>query len=111
QPLAGESSTAESPLKTVWQGVQSVAAWAGVEPVAAQPVMVTEQGGQQATQAGGPLPEGSSWFAAPRPTASSGGMTANTPMTAPPSAPAMQPPAAVPGGYRVGTQSPLPQRW
>ena len=64
QPLAGESSAAESPLKTVWQGVQSVAAWAGVEPVAAQPVMVTEQGGQQATQAGGPLPEGSSWFAA-----------------------------------------------
>ena len=96
QPLAGESSAAESPLKTVWQGVQSVAAWAGVEPVAAQPVMVTEQGGQQATQAGGPLPEGSSWFAAPRPTASSGGMTANTPMTAPPTAPAMQPPAAVP---------------
>jgi membrane protein required for colicin V production len=111
QPLAGESSAAESPLKTVWQGVQSVAAWAGVEPVAAQPAMVTEQGGQQATQAGGPLPEGSSWFAAPRPTESSGGMTANTPMTAPPTAPAMQPPAAVPGGYRVGTQSPLPQRW
>lgn len=115
QPLAGESSTAESPLKTVWQGVQSVAAWAGVEPVAAQPAMVTEQGGQQATQAGGPLPEGSSWFAAPRSTANSGGMTANAPMTAPPiappTAPAMQPSAAVPGGYRVGTQSPLPQRW
>lgn len=111
QPPAGESSTAESPLKTVWQGVQSVAAWAGVEPVAAQPAMMTEQGGQQAIQAGGPLPEGSSWFAAPQPTASSGGMTANAPMIAPPTAPAMQPPAAVPGGYRVGTQSPLPQRW
>ena len=157
QPVASDGSTAESPLTTVWKGVQSVAAWAGVEPTTADSTMATEQGGPQATQAGGPLPAGSSWFAAPRPPATSGGMTTapaapnlipttnvppggyatgpmapamppvaapaampqttasgmplNAPMTAPPSAPVMQPPAAAPGGYRVGTQSPLPQRW
>lgn len=157
QPVASDGSTAESPLTTVWKGVQSVAAWAGVEPATAESTMMTEQGGPQAAQAGGPLPAGSSWFAAPRPSATSDGMTVapaapnliptttvppsgyatapmapampratapaavpqttssgvplNAPMTAPPSAPVMQPPAAAPGGYRVGTQSPLPQRW
>ena len=43
----------QSPLRTMWEGVSSAAAWAG-----------TEQGGQQAgtQQAGGALPVGSSWF-------------------------------------------------
>jgi membrane protein required for colicin V production len=43
-----------SPLKAMWDGVTSAAAWAG-----------TEQGGgtgQGATQAGGVLPAGSAWF-------------------------------------------------
>jgi membrane protein required for colicin V production len=127
RPLATDASTAESPLTSVWKGVQSVAAWAGVESVAAQPALVTEQGGQQATQAGGPLPEGSSWFASPAsansaalpgqppaPVASSVLPPSPFPQAAVPLTPVPQPqqPAAVaPGGYRVGTQSPLPQRW
>jgi membrane protein required for colicin V production len=136
QPIATDTSTAESPLTTVWQGVRSVAAWAGVESVAAQPAMVVEQGGAAATQAGGPLPEGSSWFAAPEaspqgrllpspaPTApplSSIPPTATPPATVvprtlPPASASsgfvplqpVPPPQQVPGGYRVGTQSPLP---
>jgi len=129
QPVASDGSTAESPLTTVWKGVQSVAAWAGVEPVVAQPATLTEQGGQQATQAGGPLPEGSSWFAAPPQAAGATGMTpaASSPSLVPtfpqpqqvfapagmpmaPSGAAVQAAPAAPGGYRVGSQSPLPQR-
>lgn len=124
RPLATDASTAESPLTSVWKGVQSVAAWAGVEGTDAQPAVVTEQGGQPATQAGGPLPEGSSWFAPPRPqppaaaspygqaTAASGQPATAYGQPAPTQTPPPQQPAAVaPGGYRVGTQSPLPQRW
>jgi membrane protein required for colicin V production len=130
RPLATDASTTESPLTTVWKGVQSVAAWAGVESVAAQPAIVKEQGGQQATQAGGPLPAGSSWFASPEPvspvtapstgfspltSAPPSGAPAALPTTTPPPpsfpplspVPATPPAAAVPGGYRVGTQSPL----
>lgn len=130
RPLANDGSTAESPLTSVWKGVQSVAAWAGVEGTEAQPAVATEQGGQPATHAGGPLPEGSSWFAPPQPqtqpaapsygqpTAAYGQPTTaysqpaafsgQTPATP---APPPQPAAVAPGGYRVGTQSPLPQRW
>jgi membrane protein required for colicin V production len=118
RPLTTDASTTESPLTSVWQGVQSVAAWAGVEAVAAQPALVTEQGGQQATLAGGPLPEGSSWFAPPsQPTSTALPPSSLPPSSLPPNTvpltpvPPTQPATAAPGGYRVGTQSPLPQRW
>ncbi len=50
QPLAGQPS----PLKAMWDGVTSAAAWAGTEQGGG--------GGQGATQAGGVLPPGSAWF-------------------------------------------------
>ena len=126
--LAGQPS----PLKAMWDGVTSAAAWAG-----------TEQGGaagQGATQAGGVLPTGSAWFvprsaspaqdvagqryASPQsapgvPTGS--GFTSPQRFAPPPSAAPMpapqpfaqqpfvpQPPA--PQRYPVGAQSPLPGR-
>ena len=126
--LAGQPS----PLKAMWDGVTSAAAWAG-----------TEQGGvagQGATQAGGVLPAGSAWFE-PRsagpvqdvpgqhyasPTVASGvpagsGFSAPQRFAPPPAAAAMpapqpyaqqpfvqqQPP---PQRYPVGAQSPLPGR-
>lgn len=120
--LAGQ----QSPLKAMWDGVTSAAAWAG-----------TEQGGaagQGAMQAGGVLPTGSAWFvprsagsaqdavgqryasppAAPGVPAGSGFPSpqrfAPTPSAAPMPAPqpfAQQPP---PQRYPVGAQSPLPGR-
>ncbi len=126
--LAGQPS----PLKAMWDGVTSAAAWAG-----------TEQGGAAgpgATQAGGVLPAGSAWFvprsagpvqevagqryatptAAPGVPAASGftspqrfapqpaaaPMPAPQPFTQQPFAP--QPPP--PQRYPVGAQSPLPVR-
>jgi membrane protein required for colicin V production len=121
----------QSPLKAMWDGVTSAAAWAG-----------TEQGGgtgQGAMQAGGTLPAGSAWFvprsavpaqdvagaryatpaAAPGAPAA-GGFTmpqrfappAASPMPAPqpfvqqPFAPQQAPPQR----YPVGAQTPLPVR-
>ena len=123
----------QSPLKAMWDGVTSAAAWAG-----------TEQGGgtgQGAMQAGGTLPAGSAWFvprsagpaqdvAGPRyatPAAAPGtgapaGSGFTTPQRfAPPAAspmPAPQPfvqqplapQQAPPQRYPVGAQSPLPVR-
>jgi membrane protein required for colicin V production len=120
--LAGQPS----PLKAMWDGVTSAAAWAG-----------TEQGGaagQGAMQAGGVLPAGSAWFV-PRSAGSAQDVTgqryaspqatpgvpagsgftspqrfAPTPSAAPMPAPqpfAQQPP---PQRYPVGAQSPLPGR-
>ena len=126
--LAGQPS----PLKAMWDGVTSAAAWAG-----------TEQGGaagQGATQAGGVLPTGSAWFvprsaspaqdvagqryASPQsaPGVPNGsGFTSPQRFAPPPSAAPMpapqpfaqqpfvpQPPA--PQRYPVGAQSPLPGR-
>jgi membrane protein required for colicin V production len=131
--LAGQPS----PLKAMWDGVTSAAAWAG-----------TEQGGaagQGAMQAGGVLPAGSAWFvprsagsaqdvagqryasppAAPGVPAGSGFTSpqrfAPTPSAAPMPAPqpfAQQPFAQQPFApqqlppqrYPVGAQSPLPAR-
>jgi hypothetical protein len=126
--LAGQPS----PLKAMWDGVTSAAAWAG-----------TEQGGaagQGAMQAGGVLPAGSAWFvprsagsaqdvagqryasppAAPGVPAGSGFTSpqrfAPTPSAAPMPAPqpfAQQPVAPQqlpPQRYPVGAQSPLPGR-
>ena len=115
-----------SPLKAMWAGVTSAAAWAG-----------TEQGGgtgQGATQAGGVLPAGSAWFmpraagsdpaqavaptryttpAAAQP--AGGGFAAPQRFAAPPAAAPMpaQPfvPQSVPQQrYPVGAQSALPPR-
>ncbi len=94
----------QSPLRTMWEGVSSAAAWAG-----------TEQGGQQAgtQQAGGALPVGSSWFV---PRAS---QPAAQPATSPPGQPptaarstgsAFSQPAAPPQPFPVGAQTPLPLR-
>ncbi len=140
QPSTRSDSGGESPLQSVWKGVQSVAAWAGVEPTTAEPANLVGQGESLASQAGGPLPEGSSWFAAPQPPSPQAaglpqwgrqlpsgpaasvvpgnGVPPQTPASVPysntfpvsPTTPP-QPTTGVPGGYRVGTQSPLPQRW
>ncbi|MCX7406338.1 MAG: CvpA family protein [Planctomycetia bacterium] len=94
----------QSPLRTMWEGVSSAAAWAG-----------TEQGGQQVgtQQAGGALPVGSSWFV---PRAS---QPAAQPATSPPVQPptparstgsAFSQPAAPPHPFPVGAQTPLPLR-
>ena len=94
----------QSPLRTMWEGVSSAAAWAG-----------TEQGGQQVgtQQAGGALPVGSSWFV---PRAS---QPAAQPATSPPVQPpttarstgsAFSQPAAPPQPFPVGAQTPLPLR-
>lgn len=131
QPSGLASQT--SPLKAMWDGVTSAAAWAGTEQGGA--------GGQGAMQAGGVLPAGSAWFV-PRPAGpaqdvagqryasppaampavpAGGGFTspqrfapqpAASPMPAP--QPLMQPPFApqqMPQQrYPVGAQSPLPGR-
>ena len=115
-----------SPLKAMWDGVTSAAAWAG-----------TEQGGgtgQGATQAGGVLPAGSAWFmpraagsdpaqavaptryatpAAAQP--AGGGFAAPQRFAAPPAAAPMPTqsfaPQSVPQQrYPVGAQSALPPR-
>ena len=115
-----------SPLKAMWDGVTSAAAWAG-----------TEQGGgtgQGATQAGGVLPAGSAWFvpraagsdpsqavaparyATPAAAAQPAGGFASPQRFAPP--PAAAPMPAQPFAqqpmpqqrYPVGAQSPLPPR-
>ena len=132
QPLAFHAEQAQqSPLKAMWDGVTSAAAWAG-----------TEQGGgtgQGAMQAGGTLPAGSAWFvprsagqaqevAGPRyatpaaaPGAPAGGGFTMPQRFAPPAAspmPAPQPfvqqpfapQQAPPQRYPVGAQSPLPVR-
>ncbi len=94
----------QSPLRTMWEGVSSAAAWAG-----------TEQGGQQAgtQQAGGALPVGSSWFVprASQPAA----QPATSPPVQPPTAArstgsAFSQPAAPPQPFPVGAQTPLPLR-
>ena len=89
----------QSPLRTMWEGVSSAAAWAG-----------TEQGGQQA---GGALPVGSSWFVprASQPAA----QPATSPPVQPPTAArstgsAFSQPAAPPQPFPVGAQTPLPLR-
>ncbi len=61
----------QSPLKAMWEGVTSAAAWAGAEQGGAGEGGASGQG---AMQAGGSLPAGSAWFvprtagAAPEPT-------------------------------------------
>lgn len=93
----------QSPLRTMWEGVSSAAAWAG-----------TEQGGQQVgtQQAGGALPVGSSWFV---PRASQPAQPATSPPVQPPAAArstgsAFSQPAAPPQPFPVGAQTPLPLR-
>lgn len=93
----------QSPLRTMWEGVSSAAAWAG-----------TEQGGQQAgtQQAGGALPVGSSWFV---PRASQPAQPATSPPVQPPTAArstgsAFSQPASPPQPFPVGAQTPLPLR-
>jgi len=135
QPLLAGQQPAiagqQSPLKAMWDGVTSAAAWAG-----------TEQGGgagQGAMQAGGTLPPGSAWFV-PRPavpTQDAAGLRYATPAAAPGTPPGggfaspqrFAPPAASPmpapqpfvqqsfapqqappPRYPVGAQSPLPVR-
>ena len=87
----------QSPLRTMWEGVSSAAAWAG-----------TEQGGQQA---GGALPVGSSWFV---PRASQPAQPATSPPVQPPTparstGSAFSQPAP-PQPFPVGAQTPLPLR-
>jgi membrane protein required for colicin V production len=95
EPSASAAAATEplpSPLRALWDGVTSAAAWTG-----------GESAGQGATQAGGVEP--AAWPAppaqpAPRP-ASSGF----------PNRPSFQPPsAAAPGPFPVGAQTPLPLR-
>lgn len=101
-PAMGGAGQGTSALQSLWNGVSSAAAWAGVEQGTAP--------GQGAQQAGG-LPAGSSWFV-PReasPPASTQPAGYQTPVgrpvtsgfTAPPSPPQPFPP---------GAQSPLPSR-
>jgi len=79
----------QSPLRTMWEGVSSAAAWAG-----------TEQGGQQAgtQQAGGALPVGSSWFV-PR---------ASQPAAQPATSPPVQPPRPLPVRFYLTRRKVLP---
>jgi membrane protein required for colicin V production len=95
-----------SPLQAIWEGVASAAAWTG-----------TEQGGQGAAQAGGPAAAGWSGQAHPAaawPTAApaqrpGGGFM--PPPAQPERYPQLQPPpAAPPGQFPVGAQTPLPIR-
>ena len=104
----------QSPLRTMWEGVSSAAAWAGTEQ-GGQQVGTQQAGTQQAgtQQAGGALPVGSSWFV---PRAS---QPAAQPATSPPVQPptparstgsAFSQPAAPPQPFPVGAQTPLPLR-
>ena len=94
----------QSPLRTMWEGVSSAAAWAG-----------TEQGGQQVgtQQAGGALPVGSSWFV-PRASQPAAQPATSPPVQAPTAArstgSAFSQPAAPPQPFPVGAQTPLPLR-
>jgi membrane protein required for colicin V production len=83
--IAGQSS----PFEAMLEGVQSAAAWAGVE-----------QGGQGVTQAGGGLPAGSAWFVP----------SGQPPAAAAPSRSTGSRFSAPPQPFPVGTQSPLPLR-
>ena len=126
QQFQQSQQSQQSPLKAMWDGVTSAAAWAG-----------TEQGGgtgQGAMQAGGTLPAGSAWFVprsavpaqevtgpryatpAAAPGTPLGNGFAQPQRFAPPAAspmPAPQPFApqqAPPPRYPVGAQSLLPPR-
>ena len=94
----------QSPLRTMWEGVSSAAAWAG-----------TEQGGQQVgtQQAGGALPVGSSWFV-PRASQPAAQPATSPPVQTPTAArstgSAFSQPAVPPQPFPVGAQTPLPLR-
>lgn len=94
----------QSPLRTMWEGVSSAAAWAG-----------TEQGGQQVgtQQAGGALPVGSSWFV-PRASQPAAQPATSPPVQTPTAArstgSAFSQPAAPPQPFPVGAQTLLPVR-
>jgi membrane protein required for colicin V production len=116
----------QSPLKAMWEGVTSAAAWAGPEQGGAA--------GQGAMQAGGTLPAGSAWFvpratgqapeapvqryATPAAAGPAGGgfaspqrfapQPAASPMPAQPFTTQPVAPQQPPPRYPVGAQSPLP---
>lgn len=127
-PEAGASFAGTAPqgaapalsLESIFAGMGSVAAWAGGG---------TGAGGGAVQQAGGALPEGSAWFAAPAAQTSAARPVAfQTPAAAPAPRPASSryatpvaspfeapsaPPATFnepPAAYPLGTQSPLPRR-
>jgi membrane protein required for colicin V production len=106
QAVAGQGA---SPLQTLWNGVSSAAAWAGVEQGGG-----VGQGGVSAPGASQPggLPAGSSWFV-PReqaPAMSTQPAGYQTPAARPVASSFSAPPSAPPQPFPVGAQSPLPPR-
>ncbi len=107
QPGAANQQGQPSPLAAMWEGVTSVAAWVGTDQAAAtapgaglaaqasQALRGAEQGGAAPAAgrpAGGPLPQGSSWFVPP------------------PHPPATAVAPAQPAPFPIGTQTPLPMQ-
>jgi membrane protein required for colicin V production len=87
-----------SPLKAMWDGVTSAAAWAGAE-----------QGGNGAQQAGGALPAGSVWFAPHAPAANvpTVGRSTGSAFSSPAAAGLPAIPQPPPRQFPIGTQTPL----
>jgi len=98
----------QSPLRTMWEGVSSAAAWAGTEQGGQQ--VGTQQAGTQ--QAGGALPVGSSWFVprASQPAQPATSQPVQPPTPARSTGSAFSQPAAPPQPFPVGAQTPLPLR-
>lgn len=104
-PPAAAAAGGPSPLRAIWEGVTSAAAWTGAE-----------QGGQAAAPTGGVVPAAGGWGAPaaapgwpampPRPTASGFSPPAQ-PERYPQMQPGGQPP---PQRFPVGAQTPLPIR-
>ena len=106
-PLAGQAAAASgtpSPFEAIWEGVQSAAAWTGVEPGGQG-----GQGGLPAQPAGGVAPVG--WQPLPPGHPAAQPVQPERPITSGFSRqPVYQPPPAPPGAFPIGAQTPLPMR-
>ena len=106
-PLAGQAAAASgtpSPFEAIWEGVQSAAAWTGVEPGGQG-----GQGGLPAQPAGGVAPVG--WQPLPPGHPAAQPVQPERPITSGFSRqPSYQPPPAPPGAFPIGAQTPLPMR-
>ena len=106
-PLAGQAAAASgtpSPFEAIWEGVQSAAAWTGVEPG-----WQGGQGGLPAQPAGGVAPVG--WQPLPPGHPAAQPVQPERPITSGFSRqPSYQPPPGPPGAFPIGAQTPLPMR-
>ena len=106
-PLAGQAAAASgtpSPFEAIWEGVQSAAAWTGVEPGGQG-----GQGGLPAQPAGGVAPVG--WQQLPPGHPAAQPVQPERPITSGFSRqPSYQPPPGPPGAFPIGAQTPLPMR-